>query len=316
MNTGTLSETFKSKIYGGFEMTNSFDNLVPKVGNSCYLDMVSNSISNEARANAARRYGEMMIDLFLSEEAKTRIGEQKFRKLGLGEQIKEIKGCYDQKIIDALLRIKDIGDRASHYSYGEIIDQKKAEDITSVALGLFDLILIDYFRKYGNNSYYAFRIFSTLFPKVRVKVLSEILVKGPIEEDYDRKVFHKYILATVKNNQENKARRVLDDKLKKGHIDKELYEFEIKTIKEISIGMKKNELPIALNIQDCKRNFNSVINSLSEDERFQDRKIIKIISILLHEIDPSDMGDLIPDKNYIIEMEANEELLKNYFNYL
>jgi hypothetical protein len=314
VNTTTLSERSNFTADGGIKMTDSSSNSVPKIGNSCYLDMVSSSISSEAKANAARRYAEMMIDLFLSEEAKERVGEKEFRKLGLGGQIREIRNDYDKKIIDALLRIKDIGDSGSHYSYDKSVDKKKAEEITHTALGLFDLILIDYFKKYGDKSYNAFTIFSTLFPKVRVKVLSELLVKGPIEEDYERKILHKYILATVKNRQENKARRVLDDKFKKGHIDKEFYEFECKTINEINTGMKKNELPIALTIQDCKRNFNKVISSLNEYERFQDQKIITIISTLLHEIDPSEMGSYIPNKNYIIEIEANNELLNNYSN--
>ncbi|WP_433595149.1 hypothetical protein [Lysinibacillus xylanilyticus] len=280
---------------------------VPKLGESCYLDMISESTSPEAKANAARRYSEMMIDLFLSEKAKERLGESSFKKLSLGEQIREVQNDFSLDIVNTLFEIKNIGDQGSHYSQ-QPLSMENAIRITNSALGLFTLILIDYFKKTGlNKTFNTAKIFSTLFPKIRADVLSQLLNKGIITTEYDIAILHKYILALVKNGQKNKAKNLLRKKYEKGLIEEDVYYLEIKVIQTISEGIEKNELPVPLTINDCKRNFDSVINSLDDYDRNENYELIKIISTLLNEINPSELGTFIPNKEYLIYNFLNEQ---------
>ncbi|MFB7159717.1 hypothetical protein [Lysinibacillus sp. NPDC056232] len=281
---------------------------VPKLGHSCYLDMISTSSSPEAKANAARRYAEMMIDLFLSEKAKERLGEDKFKKLGLGDQIKEIRNDFNKEVVDALFNIKNIGDRGSHYSPDKQLSEEEVNKISKTALGLFTLILIDYFKKNRfDKTIMTPTIFSTLFPEVRANVLSRLLNNGILTEDYDKGILHKYILALVKSRKTDKAKKLLENKYKKGLIEIDFYKQEEDSILQIEEGMKKEELPVPKKINDCKRNFDAVINSLDQDERIKNKELIKIISTLLHEISPSEFGSSIPNKRYPVQVYFNIE---------
>lgn len=274
---------------------------VPLEGKNCFYDMISKDNSFEAKANASRRYAEMIISLFLINEIKSEINEADFNKFSLGEKIKFLGKYYDDKIIQSLYFIKDIGDKGSHYNQNDKLTEKEIKKVVDVSLGLFELILIDYFKKTRlDKTFNTARIFSALFPAVRVNVLSELVNLKQINDKYDEEILHKYLLALVKNGKKNKAYRVLNEARKNG-ISEYLYTHEKYSIVKILEGIKKDELPIPQTIEDCKRNYNGVLRTLDSKEIAENSGLITIMDTLLSQVEPSEMGDKIPDKRYVIK---------------
>lgn len=280
-------------------MEQDINKSVPSVGVSIFKDMVSNDISPRGRANASRVYAEMIIDTFLSDSIKVEFGSEKFYKMSLGERIDAIKDDNSQEIINTLYRIKDYGDKAAHYNPDINITDEQANKIAQDALGIFELILIQYFNIHRfDSNYNTALIFSTLFPEVRANVLERFVHKVYIRKQYDREIFHKYILALVKSNRSNKASRVLEKYKKKGIIDYDSYVDGRGIIKNIGVGMKRNELPIPEYIADCRRNFEDVLKQISEQDKKANEGLILIISKLLDEYTPSEMGSFQANKIY------------------
>jgi len=272
---------------------------VPYVGKTMYSDMISDNVSPEGRATASRRYTEMIIDLFLSKELKEEVGENKYYRMSLGERIKGIANTTSKEIIDTLYRIKDFGDKAAHFNPNVELREKDIEKISKDALGIFELILIDYFKKTDfHRTYNTAVIFSTLFPQIRANVLSKLYNNVYIRKQKDREIFHKYIIALVKSNKANKAKEILRKYKKKGVIDYIVYDIEMQSIKNISEGMRRDKLPIPQVIEDCKRNFEDVLKDISDAETHENEGLINIINILLEQYSESDMGDLEANKIY------------------
>ncbi|MTI48078.1 MAG: hypothetical protein FH761_09560 [Firmicutes bacterium] len=283
---------------------------VPYVGKSIYSDMISESVSAESRATASRRYIEMIIDLFLSKELKSSVGEEKFYRMSLGERIKGIKPTTSKEVIDTLYRIKDYGDKAAHFNPTIEIKEKDIEKISRDALGIFELILIDYFKKTDfHKTYNTAVIFSTLFPQIRANVLSNLYNNVYIRKQKDREIFHKYIIALVKSNKSNKAKNILKKYKKKGTIDYVIYEMEMQSIKLISEGMNRDKLPIPKVIGDCKRNFEEVLSKISDEEKQENKGLINIINTLLAQYDASEMGDLESNKIYYYSLDNFNNVL-------
>lgn|GEM_PF-1848501 len=274
---------------------------IPLEGKNCFYDMISNENSFEAKANASRRYAEMIISLFLTSEIKLEKNSDKFNAKSLGNKIRSLQKYYDNKIIQSLYFIKSIGDKGSHYNVNNKLTEKEIIKVVEVSLGLFELILIDYFKKTRlDKTYNTARIFSTLFPNVRVNILSKLINLKQIKNRYDEEVLHKYLLALVKSGRKNKAYRVLDEAKKNG-INDNLYIQEKDSIRIILEGMNKNELPIPQKIEDCKRNYNEVLKTLDCHEMEDNNRLITIMDTLLKQIEPSKMGDKIPDQLYILK---------------
>ncbi|MBU3073861.1 hypothetical protein [Clostridium estertheticum] len=163
------------------------------------------------------------------------------------------------------------------------------------------MILIDYFKKTRvDKTYNTARIFSTLFPDVRANILSALINLKQIKDRYDEDVLHRYLLALVKSGRKTKAYRVLDEAKKNG-INDNLYIYEKDSIGKIVEGMNKNELPIPQKIEDCKRNYNNVLKTLDSHEIEENSGLITIMDTLLKQIEPSQMGDKIPDQRYILK---------------
>ncbi|MDC9612218.1 hypothetical protein, partial [Pseudoalteromonas sp. GABNS16H] len=53
---------------------------IPITGKEHFEDMRNNSISNFSRANAARRYAEMVLSEFIAKDLRGEIGEKKYNK--------------------------------------------------------------------------------------------------------------------------------------------------------------------------------------------------------------------------------------------
>lgn len=273
----------------------------PKVAHHRVQELLSPSSSPETKAHIARWYGEMIIELFLSDAAKSRVGSQTFKKFPLENKIKEIKSDFGKDIIDTLWIIKDFGDKASHYNDEYRPSESEASEIVKKAINLFTLILIDHLKKEGlEKTYNRATIFSILFPSVREMVLYELVNFNDLSDNLNLELLHKYVLACVKNGGRNKIRRKLASLYKSKKINTSFYEYEIRSIDAIESGIVNNELPVAKIIGDCKRNFIDVMQKIEESELIENERLIKIIETLLDQVEPTDMGGYEGMKVYVV----------------
>lgn len=268
--------------------------LAPKIGENRVSEMTSPDTSFDTKCWAARWYAEMIVDLFLSNEAKLR--RDNFEKLSLGDKIKEISLDFSKELIDSLYLIENLGNKGSHFRRDSDVSEKDAEQAVNTAISLFDLILFDLFKNGGlARTPNTARLFSTFLPSIRSNVLSMLIDFDAFdkESEYDVALLKKYLLALTKNNQREKARRLIKRLQKKSAIAKFQYDFFEKTINEIAERLSK--LPIPKSIEDCKRNFDDVISSMGEEDKRCNARLIDIFNILLNKVTPSEMGDLAGD---------------------
>jgi len=263
--------------------------LTPKNAEPWLSDLFLDTISAASKGNAARRYAEMMIDLFLSDRLKAEIGEAEFRRLFLGDHIQRITPYTPAEIIEALWHIKNFGDKASHYSPDRNVTHEEANTAVQVALGLIDLILTqELIERPLDVPPCRATIFSVIFPGVRERVLANLLKEcGPTVGDYYLFLLHKYSLALVKNNKFNKARRNLDELLKKGRIDNDFYEHQIESIKLIAGSIRYPGQPIPVRMEDVSRNYAHVRGALSEADVKANQRLLKIMETLVNNVVPS-----------------------------
>ncbi|WP_318417660.1 hypothetical protein [Photobacterium leiognathi] len=271
--------------------------LAPKIGENKLEEMLSLDTPIETKGWAARWYAEMLVELFLSEDAKLRVSN--FEDLSLGDKIKEISSDTSKEVLDALYTIENIGNQATHFKLDRELNDSEVQVAVEKAISLFDLILIDLFKDGGlAKTPNTAKLLSTLLPSIRVNVLQALVNLKSIETEYEAGVFHKYLLALVKNGQREKARRLLK-KLKKSNV-LNAYQYDWWEDSVNTIYRDLDNLPIAKNIEDCKRNFNNVLSSMSEDDKEENHKFIKIVSTMLDKVDASEMGDLVGDKILLI----------------
>jgi len=273
-------------------------NLTPKNAEPWLSDLFSDTISAASKGNAARRYAEMMIDLFLSDRLKEEIGEAEFRRLFLGDHIQQITPYTSPKIIEDLWQIKDFGDKASHYSPGRNVTHEEASRVVEATLGLIDLILTqELIERPLNVSPCRATIFSVIFPGVRERVLANLLkVCSPNAGDYYLFLVSKYSLALVKNSKFTKARRNLDELLKKGSIDEEFHKDQLESIKLIAESIRYPGQPIPKRMEDVARNYAKVRGSLGKADLEANRRLLRIMETLVNNVVPSGNATAISER--------------------
>lgn len=272
--------------------------LTPKYGESRIKEMTSIDTSPDTKCWAARWYAEMVIDLFLSKAASERV--ENFEKLSLGNKIKEISTEYSNRLIDALYFIESHGNEASHFSR-DIITSETADKVVDKAITLFDLILVDLFKDNGlAKTPNTARLFSTFTPSIRANVLNQLLDFNSLDNscEHDMGILHKYFLALTKNNQRDKARRLLYKLKKQNKITQDQFQYWEESINKISSNI--NNLPIPKNISDCKRNFDNVLSSMDIQERELNSQLIEIFNTLLDSVTPSEMDNLLGDQVFLV----------------
>lgn len=274
------------------------DHLIPKVGEHRLYDLTSNQTSLETKASTARWYAEMMIDLFFSYEAKSNLGEDAFNKLSLGDKISVLRKPGAEKLTQSLDLIKDFGDKASHYQPGRVIKESDVERVVTLSLELFDLALIDLMKNGGiRKTEITAKLFSTFLPSIRIRVLKSIINMRFIRPDSDEDMFilDKILLAYTKNGEIKKARRLLEKLQKQGALPQSHVEFWKEKIQIIQEKLEAGILPVSENISDCRRNFENVLSQMNESEKEQNSDLIKVFEVMLAQVEPSDLGDKIPD---------------------
>lgn len=262
--------------------------LAPKVGENRLNEMLSGSIAIETRGWAARWYAEMLVELFLSYEAKSK--NEAFFALSLGEKIKEITPFYSKSIIDDLYIIEHIGNQASHFNSDRKISEKDVTKAVEKAIRLFDLILIDELKRSGlDNTPNTATLLSTTLPSIRINILNEFVSTTSLESEYDVAVLDKYLLALVKNGQREKARRLTKKMLSKSVLSEYQYMYWEDKINIIHSNL--SSLPIAKSIEDCKRNFEEVLSSLTPIELEKNANFIRLLKAMYANVIPSDFGE-------------------------
>lgn len=263
--------------------------LIPHQATHRTNDLISSVSSDETKAQTARWFAEMMIKEFLSGE----FSEESYKNMSLGELISHLGGKVDQKIINALNLIKDFGDKASHYNPDIKLTISDSEKAVEAALDLFSLIIIDHLKKNPLDSHPdRATLLSTTLPKIRLKIISELIDFNNLSTGYQIELLHKWCLACVKSGGREKARRKLNDLLKKGKISKPIHDFETKSVNEIALRMSRNELPIPLTHEDFARNFYDVISEISSESKEVNSKLIDILDRMVKNIRPSEFGEL------------------------
>jgi len=240
----------------------------------------------------------MMIDLFFSYEAKSNLGEDAFNKLSLGDKISILRKPGAEKLTQSLDLIKDFGDKASHYQPGRVIKESDVEKVVTLSLELFDLALIDLMKNGGiRKTEITAKLFSTFLPSIRIRVLKSIINMRFIRPDSDEDMFilDKILLAYTKNGEIKKARRLLEKLQKQGALPQSHVEFWKEKIQIIQEKLEAGILPVSENISDCRRNFENVLSQMNESEKEQNSDLIKVFEVMLAQVEPSDLGDKIPD---------------------
>jgi len=264
-------------------------NLTPKNAEPWLSDLFSDTISAASKGNAARRYAEMMIDLFLSDRLKEKIGGAEFRRLSLGDHIQQITPYTPPKIIEELWHIKRFGDKASHYSPDRNVTHEEASKAVKAALGLIDLILTqELIERPLNAPPCRATIFSVIFPGVRERVLANLLKEcSPNAGDYYLFLVNKFSLALVKNSKFTKARRNLDELVKKGSINEKFHEDQLESIKLVAESIRYPGQPIPKRMEDVARNYAQVRGSLDEADLEANRRLLGIMETLVNNVVPS-----------------------------
>ncbi|MDC9575742.1 DUF4145 domain-containing protein [Pseudoalteromonas sp. GABNS16A] len=269
---------------------------IPITGKEHFEDMRNNSISNFSRANAARRYAEMVLSEFIAKDLRGEIGEKKYNKLKYSEVLSKIRGAITPELKSALEKIKVIGDKGSHYSRHEKPTKREVDSAIKIASeDLIPLTLHNYFSKNGFFSIeYGPKIFSTLPPSIRESVLRRLIdfrsKKLIAESNLDKNLLHRYVMACHKSGNREKIRRRLRELKSKSRIDGDMYRALERTISNFDENSHK--LPIPKTMEDSNRNFNAVLSSLDYYHLKNNNELISIIKTFLHGYSASEMGNL------------------------
>jgi pentatricopeptide repeat protein len=115
------------------------------------------------------------------------------------------------------------------------------------------------------------------------------------DSDEDMFILDKILLAYTKNGEIKKARRLLEKLQKQGALPQSHVEFWKEKIQIIQEKLEAGILPVSENISDCRRNFENVLSQMNESEKEQNSDLIKVFEVMLAQVEPSDLGDKIPD---------------------
>ncbi len=272
---------------------------IPKPGHHRLIDILSEHTSKETKLSACRWFVEMMIDVFFKQLITSSSSIKAYERMSLVNKIKSIResGMHYGAIHIRMDEIRVAGNKGAHYNKRNI-DDDEVKDIVRKCLELFDLLLIDWFQKNKfNKTENTATIFSTLMPAVRVRVLKNFSKIGEINDNYDKALFHKLLLALVKNDQKSEAIKFLNSAKKQGELDESEFYFELNSISIID-EKRNNELPVAKNLNDSKRNFEKVMSRLDPADKRENKGLIEIIERLHDQINPSELGDSLGFQKY------------------
>ncbi|WP_268798558.1 hypothetical protein [Pseudomonas huanghezhanensis] len=221
------------------------------------------------------------------------LSEGDYKKFSIGDLTSSLNGKVDEKIISTLNMIKDLGDKASHYNPDVKLSKSDSEKAVQAAFELFPLIIINHLINNPLNSHPdRATLLSTTLPKIRIKIIENFIDFNKIDSEYHAGLLHKWCLACVKSGGREKARRKLHNLFKKNKISESTFDFETKSINEITLRMSKGELPVPKSHEDFARNLNDVLSKLSPESKSTNKELISILERMVEKIQPSEFGTL------------------------
>jgi len=242
----------------------------------------------------------MMIEKFFKDEIV--VNEKEWEKLKLYKKIEKLEVKFSPDLIDKLNEIRLLGNKASHYN--KELTEVELNTIVNLALGLYEELLIHYFNNLPKQDFLiGARILSTLFPDLRVKVYSKLIdiENFDVTSEYEWSVFDKYSMALTKSGNLKEAISLLE-KLENrtvGNVEiKNWVDHNKDVFIEMSRDREEKRTPIARNIQDCKRNFQSLLKNDINFYKQNHAKLIEIIEKLLEDFDPSEFNGEVENKVY------------------
>lgn len=190
---------------------------------------MDNNQRNKVRANNVRQYAEGIIDFLLADKIKKYITEnpniknREYKNLAWDKKLYYLEKGYDKDIVNKLRKIFEVGAKGSHFN-GEVNDEE-LKSIIEYVIHIVEDIFVSYFKsdehKFGSENIYT--IFSMLPLKHRIYILERLV--EDIENENIAMVIDKLSLAYVKNDEINKANKLLDETYLSGIIDKDCFDF-------------------------------------------------------------------------------------------
>lgn len=194
-----------------------------------FKDFMNDDLKNKARANNIRQYAEGIIDFVLFDKIEKYLTESsniqntEYKNLNWSKKLNILDKVYDKDIVSRLRKIFEVGANGSHFN-GEVNDEE-LKSIIEYVIHIVEDIFVSYFKsdehKFGSENIYT--IFSMLPLKHRIYILERLV--EDIENENIAMVIDKLSLAYVKNDEINKANKLLDKTYLSGMIDKNCFDF-------------------------------------------------------------------------------------------
>lgn len=272
--------------------------LYPRRAEQRIVELLNPSTSIETKANICRWYLEMMIAKFfienLGEDDQNKVKNQKILKNKI-EMLKKY-GAITDRTFNTMEYLREKGNIGTHYDEVLNISESETEEIVRKALSLFDEVILIFFEKNRYDYHKTPTLFSTLTPIFRERVL--LVYFENVLDSYDHidpkdpyihLLIEKIALAKVKKkDSEFEETQIFLQKYRDlGWIDS--FSFNLYLDRSQRIFLTKNDWPIANNLNECRLNFNNVIERLKNMNVLKEnKKFISILEALLDQVDASE----------------------------
>ncbi len=187
---------------------------------------MDNNQRTKIRANNVRQYTEGIVDLILKDKIVATLKPNEiYEGINWGRKIKILQENYDVQIANNIQEIFRIGGDGSHFN-GTVKDadlQIIIDKVTHIVEDIFVKYFLEPEHKFGSED--IFTIFSMLPLKHRIYILENVSKHYMNMDIVDR-----LSLAYAKNGEKNKAIDFLKESLKNGVIDKEYYNWKLRSI--------------------------------------------------------------------------------------
>lgn len=272
--------------------------LYPKRAEQRIVELLNPVTSIETKASICRWYLEMMIVKFfidnLAEENQDKIKSQK----NLKNKIEMLRkhDAINERTFNTMEYLREKGNIGTHYDDVVNISESEAKEIVTKALSLFDEVILSFFEKHRYDYHMTPTLFSVLTPIFRERVLlayfSNVLDSYDqidSKDHYIHLLIEKIALANVKKKDSKfeETQTFLQKYRDLGWIDD--FSFKLYLERSKRIFLTKNNWPVANNLNECRLNFNNVMEQLKRMNVLKEnQKFISILETLLDQVDASE----------------------------
>lgn len=201
--------------------------------------------------------------------------QNEWKKKNLNEQLISLKKFMDHKVINRVMTIKRIGNKAAHEGIKAKANKATIESSLKTIQDFSIEIFVAYFKRFGfhnsNDFLWGPTIISTLPPIYRIKIFEKY-----IKFNNELLIIDKLSMAYLKNYEEKKAIAFLKECLNNKYIDEDDYYNLIEKLQILSISLER--FPIAKNIEESKKNFTNLLSIIPKEQR---KSLCLIMSLIL-----------------------------------